>query len=1066
MLKNHRAALTLPAIVIDGTVFAQIERKDEKKRVEVSVGTTSVPMVPSDVDPLTAFALNAEMPLNMNAVVEQATVSGPKEVHPGYVDLSVNGLTDWALSGSQTLQVKIKTYDQPLRIAFGAPITVDRATPQMTFQTLVAQHRIHGNLHVTFTNSVTGDVRDQVVALSPAAAGGISPETYQNVQMPLPDGFESGTIHLSLEYLQYLPDEQPVEPFFFMADTRVTSPQSGSPQVTTPYVLGPPVDTGSRVWMKAPLPAPMQDGDEMVLTVGSARTSLLRLHAPKLTLRDDYGHTLVLASDTALDLVLFVDGAPVEKLTFGINHNVLRLPSKFLTGATRHLSLRDASGSFIYWQTQMLTPSIITPAEIMLRETPAPYASSLFAQTPRRFAALRSIMAHADEGVDMAQVAYAMSVVEEGYDNVKLKPLTFNRPDKPDVSIIIPAHNKVEVTYLALCSLLATYNKASFEVIVVDDASTDETATLETIVSGITVLHNEEPQRFIRACNRGGEAAKGEYIVLLNNDVEVTNLWLDELIAAFDRFDNVGLAGSKLLYPNGTLQDAGGIIWGTGNPWNYGNGQNPEDPRYSYARQADYLSGAAMMVPTKLWRALGGLSSDLEPMYFEDTDFAFKVRDAGYTTWFVPASVVYHYEGMTSGTDVTTGYKKYQEVNRPKFKRKWARAFQAFGKEGHRPDLEKDRGIVGRVLFIDYSIPREDQDAGSYAAIQEIKLVQSLGYKVSFLPNNLAHLGSYTEALQKMGVEVIYSPFYLNQAEYLSQHAADFDAFYITRYYVAKDVLTQVRAAVPDAKILFNNADLHFLREIRAARAGNDAIMLEKARATRTEEMAIINSVDVVLSYNDVEHSVIQAYSDGAANVVKCPWVVDIPKQTPKLAGRTGLSFLGSFRHHPNAEGVKWFVRDVLPELAGRAKTPPHLTIYGSGMTPEIKALASDLVDPVGFVQDIADAYDSHRVFVAPLRSGAGIKGKVLSALAHGIPCVLTPTAAEGIGLRHGHDCFIAETPTQWAEAISRLMAEDELWTQMSNHAQSYMRDAFSFERGRKQMREAFEAATLFQSLD
>lgn len=1066
MIKTQKSSRMLPAIIVDGTVFAQIERKDEKARVDLSVGTASVPMVRSDVNPLTAFSINTDMPFDMNVAVEQTTVSGPKDAHAGYVDVSVNGLTDWALAGSQTLQVKIQTYDQPLRVAFGAPIEIEQATPKMTFQTLVAQHRIHGNLLVTFTDRATGAVSDHTVPLSPAAGGGISPETYQNVQMPLPDGFENGTVQLALEYLHYVPDDQPVEPFFFMADTRVTSPKAASRRLTTPRIIAAPTNTGGRVWMKAPLPAPMLGGDEMVLTVGSARTSLLTLEQPRLTLKDDYGHTLVLESDTALDLVLFVDGAPVEKLNFGTSHNVLRLPVKFLTGATRHLSLRDASGTFTYWQTQMLTPSIITPADVMLRETPAPYSSTLFAQTPRRFAGLRSIMEHADETVDLAQVAYAMSVVEGGYDNVKLKPLKFNRPDTPDVSIIIPAHNKVEVTYLALCSLLATYNKATFEVIVVDDASTDETATLETIVSGITVLHNEVAQRFIRACNRGGEAAKGEYIVLLNNDVEVTNLWLDELIAAFDRFDNVGLAGSKLLYPNGTLQDAGGIIWGTGNPWNYGNGQNPEDPRYSYARQADYLSGAAMMVPTKLWRALGGLSSYLEPMYFEDTDFAFKVRDAGYTTWFVPASVVYHYEGMTSGTDVTTGYKKYQEVNRPKFKRKWARAFPAFGKEGHRPDLEKDRGIVGRVLFIDYSTPREDQDAGSYAAMQEIKLVQSLGYKVSFLPNNLAHLGSYTETLQKMGVEVIYAPFYLSQAEYLSQHAADFDAFYITRYYVANDVLTQLRAAAPNAKILFNNADLHFLREIRAARAEGDAKMLEKARATRSEEMAIINSVDVVLSYNDVEHSVIQAYSDGAATVVKCPWVVDIPKQAPKLAGRKGMSFLGSFRHHPNTEGVTWFVRDVLPVLAGRAKTPPHLTIYGSGMTPEIKALASDLVDPVGFVQDIADAYDSHRVFVAPLRSGAGIKGKVLSALAHGIPCVLTPTAAEGIGLRHGHDCFIAETPTQWAEAISRLMAEDDLWKTMSAHAQGYMREAFSFERGREHMREAFEAATLFQSLD
>ena len=218
-----------------------------------------------------------------------------------------------------------------------------------------------------------------------------------------------------------------------------------------------------------------------------------------------------------------------------------------------------------------------------------------------------------------------------------------------------------------------------------------------------TSFTTKRPQRFIRACNAGAAQARGRYVALLNNDVEVTAGWIDALIDAFDRFDNVGLAGSKLLNPDGSLQDAGGIVWGSGNPWNYGNAQNPHEPRFGYARQADYLSGAALMMPKKLWNKIGGLSSYLEPMYFEDTDLAFKVREAGYSTWFVPSSQVYHFEGMTSGTDVSTGFKKYQEVNRPKFKRRWARAFGQFGTEGTAPDLEKDRGIVGRVLFIDYA---------------------------------------------------------------------------------------------------------------------------------------------------------------------------------------------------------------------------------------------------------------------------------------------------------------------------------------------------------------------------
>ena len=136
--------------------------------------------------------------------------------------------------------------------------------------------------------------------------------------------------------------------------------------------------------------------------------------------------------------------------------------------------------------------------------------------------------------------------------------------------------------------------------------------------------------------------------------------------------------------------------------------------------------------------------------------------------------------------------------------------------------------------------------------------------------------------------------------------------------------------------------------------------------------------------------------------------------------------------------------------------------IYGSAMSDEIRDLESDTVLPQGFVEDLADAYDRHRIFVAPLLSGAGIKGKVLAALAHGVPCVLTPTAAEGIGLRHGHDCLIATTPGEWRDAILKLQGDDDLWQKLSGNARDYVRQTFSFETGRSHMRAAFEAVELY----
>ena len=189
-----------------------------------------------------------------------------------------------------------------------------------------------------------------------------------------------------------------------------------------------------------------------------------------------------------------------------------------------------------------------------------------------------------------------------------------------------------------------------------------------------------------------------------------------------------------------------------------------------------------------------------------------------------------------------------------------------------------------------------------------------------------------------------------------------------------------------------------------------------------------------------------------------------VPETVPGLETRKGLSFLGNYQHAPNAEAVVWFARHVMPRLASN-QPDLEFVIYGSAMNDEIKALESDQVRPEGFVEHLSDAYDQHRIFVAPLLSGAGIKGTVLAALAHGIPCVLTPTAAEGIGVRNGHDCLIATSPSEWQEAIIRLMEDDVLWQTLSDNSRDYVRQSFSFETGRELMRTAFESVDLYSPI-
>jgi len=994
---------------------------------------------------------------------QRLTVSTAGE-HGEMVESGINQLPDWSLIGGDTLHIRISEPNQGLSIEVMRELQVETLVRERwVFECLIASHRASGSLEVTCRHDDT--TKTYSVDFDSSKTGGLHPEGYLSATLDLPMEIGRSEISLSINHVVFTPDDNPnaSDTYYFVANPQIY--QHGFRSHLVPRELKEHQAPGPRGLLYRGRVSQFSSPQDscMMLSLGDGK--VYEVFSPlnnEVTLKEDYSHTLVVRADREGMYSLFVNGEFCELVRISREDTQLRIPSQWLRGEPVLVEVRDGSGSQVFLRLPMLPPRHLSSAELLLQETKPPFPTDLTVRANHRYQALREHLEQPVKGVTTDMLLRALRTLDRNHETLELEPLEFPIVNDPVVSVVIPAHNKVQVTYYALCALLLAHNSTSFEVVLVDDGSTDETTEIEHLVSGITVIHNAEPLRFIKACNRGVSEARGKYVVLLNNDTEVTVGWLDALVDAFTRFEAVGAVGSKLLYPDGRLQDAGGIIWGSGNPWNYGNGQNPWDPRFCYTRQVDYLSGAALMTTKTIWDEVGGLSHYLEPMYFEDTDFAFKVREAGYKTYYVPSSVVYHFEGTTSGTDTSRGFKKYQEVNRPRFKRRWAKDFARHGEEGIQPDLEKDRGIAGRILFIDYTTPREDRDAGSYAAIREIELVQSLGYKVTFLPQNLAYFGSYTEELQRSGVEVITAPFYRSLADFLADRAEEFVAAYITRYYVAADTVHLIRKYSPKTRILLNNADLHFLRELRTAVIENDEARLEVMRDIRDQELAIMRSVDLVLSYNEVEHAVISSHTDGKVKVMTCPWVVDIPIHVAPLADRAGVSFLGSFKHHPNNEGVTWFCREVMPQLETQKL---KLSIYGSGMDDEIKGLANEWIEPVGYIEDVADAYQQHRVFVAPLLSGAGMKGKVVHALAYGIPTVLSPTAAEGIGLRHGHDCLIAKTTQEWVDSITLLTEDDELWKAISAAARSYAASQFSFAAGKEKMMAALEAVDLFSHI-
>ena len=428
---------------------------------------------------------------------------------------------------------------------------------------------------------------------------------------------------------------------------------------------------------------------------------------------------------------------------------------------------------------------------------------------------------------------------------------------------------------------------------------------------------------------------------------------------------------------------------------------------------------------------------------------------------YCPASVVVHYEGKSNGTSTGSGIKQYQVLNSKKFRAKWFSDYKNHGVEGQTPHLEVDRASHFRVLVIDASTPRRNSDAGSYAAFQEMKLMMELGCKLTFIPANLAHMGVHTEYLQKLGVECLYYPFYQSIEQMLELRGEEFDAVYITRYQVAANSLEAIRAHT-DARIIFNNADLHFLRELRES-LQSKSVDFSGPLATKEDELAVIDEVDVAICYTEAERAVITSHVLKEENIMRCPWVVKTRAYVRPFTDRKDIAFLGGYRHKPNVEAVEYFCEKVMPVLSQRM---PDLVfkVYGSSIPEHFKDYASKNIEMHGFVEDVADIYDNVRLFVSPLLSGAGLKGKIIECMSSGLPAVISPVSAEGTGLVHSQSTFISDSVTDWCDYIEQLYSDETLWKKMSENSLSISESLYSPVEGKKRMKKILEAVDVYSS--
>lgn len=626
---------------------------------------------------------------------------------------------------------------------------------------------------------------------------------------------------------------------------------------------------------------------------------------------------------------------------------------------------------------------------------------------------------------------------------MSFRRMVFPSFENISVSIVIPVFNKCDYTLRCLLSILENTTNIPYEVIVVDNASSDSTPEMLKSFEGIVVIRNGDNKGFVEACNIGAGNSKGEFILFLNNDTEVTPGWLESMCQPFEE-PKTGLVGAKLVYPDGTLQEAGNIIWQDASGWNYGRGDDPKKPEYSYRKKVDYCSGACLQIRQKLWTEIGGFDQRYAPAYYEDTDLCFEARRLGYDVVYQPEAVVIHYEGISSGTDITKGYKRFQQINHAKFLEKWKDILEESHYKG--PEyvyLARERCAGRRILVADHYVPEYDKDSGSLRMYSLLKILNEMGHKVVFWPENRAYNSKYTAALQKIGIEACYGAMHFD--EFMKQNGSFFDYIILSRPHIAEGMIYAAKNW-SKAKIIYDTVDLHYLREGRKARQEAERAELE----WKKRELGIANQADFTLVVSGVEKNLLEL--EGIKSTVSVVTNIhSLEDASLDFEKRSGIMFIGGFMHTPNEDAMLWFVEEIWPIIKTKIENP-HFYIVGSHPSDRIKALAAPDITVTGFVEDVAPFFTKARVFVSPLRYGAGVKGKIGQSLSFGLPVVTTDIGAEGMGLVDGENSLIADDVDTFASKVIELYNDRILWQKLADGGRILIQKRFSPEKMRENL--------------
>ena len=609
-------------------------------------------------------------------------------------------------------------------------------------------------------------------------------------------------------------------------------------------------------------------------------------------------------------------------------------------------------------------------------------------------------------------------------------------------SIIIPLVDDAPL-YDCLKWMVERTPAGCYEIIVVDQVANDETSRLLALFDGVHVVRGVGHRGLVNARNQGAKEARSPYLLFLSAHTFLLEGWLTPMLETLATEPAVAAVGPLLLGLDGPIQEAGGIIWRDGSATSYGRGADRHEPEFRYRRDVDYVAGACILVRREVYAELGGFDSDFGQLAYDDADLCFRMQALGHRVVFEPRSTVVHLQEPWTAPGPEAADTEADRPRREEGRRRFVDKHRAVLAErmaaGGSCRRARDRRPGLRVLIVDHMVPAPDRDAGSVRMLWLLRILGELGHAVTFIPDNLTPAEPYTAQLQRLGVEVIYGE--VGIVDWIVRRLDDFDAIIVCRAPIAGKHLPALAATSAHPVLVFDTVDLHYLRAERQAALLGDPEMARLAARAKTQEMELARAATQVWVVSPHEAELLHV-EDPGLNIEVVPLVYQTRAARTGFDDRRDIIFVGGFRHPPNEDAIGHFVRDIWPLVKPRLPGVRFVAV-GPDVTEAIAALAGPDVVIAGHVPDLDLLLDASRVFVAPIRFGAGLKGKIIQSLACGLPVVTTAVGAEGLELTDGEQALLADDTFRFAEHIVHLYEDAALWRRLSERGRRHAQARF-----------------------